>query len=152
MTQWILIAGLLWANHFCWWSISISAAWKKWHDLSHILLQLYIMSPAALQRVFYWCCLFPKAGSQSLWVAGHGWEKSSLTQATLFCTVIFLCVMGSLKRIRNSRAPLQQRRVFYFAKKKACAALSGNSLKGKKKSPIWCLYHLLLLLSFLFLR
>lgn len=45
---------------------------------------------------------------------------------------------------KEDGAALQQERlkqlVFHFTE--AFAALSGNSLEGRKSSPIWCLYHL----------
>lgn len=81
---------------------------------------------------FYWCCLFPKAGAWPLWVAGHAEEKLPCTAT--FCTVIFVHVMGSMKRRQGSLAAVEAKAAFHFTK--AFAALSGNSLEGKKNCPV----------------
>lgn len=65
-------------------------------------------------------------------MAGHAEEKLSCTAT--FCTVIFVRVMGSMKRRQGSLAAVEAKAAFHFTK--AFAALSGNSLEGKKNCPV----------------
>ena len=109
------------------------------------------MSLAALRRVFYWCCLFPK-GRNSVTVSG--WTHWG-SHRTLFCTVIFLCVMGSMKRIKTAGQPCSsgEAKAAGLSFRKGLCCIVWQKPRGQEicpVSPIWCLYHLLLFFLFIF--